>query len=155
MRRQAATPKALGTPAMVLACMMLAGCAGWGGNVRGVFRCTAPDGTCAPTAEIDAEAVRTLMARVAPDAPGRPGPVRTVGAANLERAPERVLRIVFYPHIDAQGALHEEAVVHAVVDGHGWRTPQGAPGRMRDADGEAAPEGTRPPTAPGPEGGAS
>ncbi len=148
--RQAATPKALRAAGMVLACLMLAGCAGWGSNVRGAFRCTAPDGTCAPTAEIDAEAVRALQTRGAPDVPGRPELGRTVGAANLERAPERVLRIVFYPHIDAQGALHEEAVVHAVVDGHGWQTPQG----RRKADGEAAPEGALPPATSDPEGGA-
>lgn len=153
--RQAIPPKALRAAGMVLACLMLAGCAGWGSNVRGAFRCTAPDGTCAPTAEIDAEAVRALQTRVAPDVPGRPELVRTVGAVTLERSPERVLRIVFYPHIDAQGALHEEAVVHAVVDGHGWQTPQGAPGRRREADGEAAPEGALPPAMSDPEGGAS
>lgn len=102
--------------------LALAGCAGWGGNVRGDFQCRAPQGTCAPTAEIDARAVRRLV-RQAPDATlsALARTPRTVGSMPLGRTGERVLRIVFFPYIDAQGLLHDRAVVHAVVESSGWQ----------------------------------
>ena len=49
--------KPLGIP--ILACVsgLLAGCASFGGNVKGDFICRAPDGTCSPTSNIDDQAV--------------------------------------------------------------------------------------------------
>ena len=40
--------------------MMLAGCATFGGNVRGSFSCAAPDGICAPSSTIDDRALALI-----------------------------------------------------------------------------------------------
>ena len=40
----------------IVAASLLAGCATLGGNVEGNFACRAPEGTCAPTSLIDAQA---------------------------------------------------------------------------------------------------
>lgn len=105
--------------------LVLAGCASWGGNVRGDFACKAPQGTCAPTAEIDARAVERAT-RSQWESGGnvslpRAWPTRTVKGEAMGRTGERVLRIVFFPHIDEAGHFHESAVLHAVVEGSGWQ----------------------------------
>lgn len=109
----------------IAGCLALAGCASWGGNVNGDFACRAPKGTCAPTAEIDAQAVaKAARASGNPlvlEGAGGAWAPRTVEADTLGRTDERVLRILFYPYIDEHGHFHEKAVVHAVVAGGGWQ----------------------------------
>ncbi|HEY4546075.1 MAG TPA: conjugal transfer protein TraV, partial [Pedomonas sp.] len=99
----------------VIGALVLGGCASWGGNVSGDFACKAPQGTCAPTAEIDARAVERAASsqRQAGPAPSPAGAwaSRTALGAGLVRTGERVLRIVFYPRIDEAGVFHEPAVV--------------------------------------------
>lgn len=106
-------------------CLMLAGCASWGGNVKGDFACKAPQGTCAPTAEIDARAVAKATRGGTGILPAAAGAARTVQGEAMARSVERVLRIVFYPHIDEQGHFHEKAAVQAVVAGSGWQDGAG------------------------------
>ena len=111
----------------IVGALALAGCAALGGNVRGDFACKAPQGTCAPTAEIDARAVaqvaRSQRAAGAAPSPAGPWVARTVQGEGLVRTGERVMRIVFLPHIDEAGNFHERSVVHAVVEGSGWQVP--------------------------------
>lgn len=122
--------------------LVLGGCASWGGNVSGDFACKAPQGTCAPTAEIDARAVERA-ARSQRQAGPAPSPAgvwasRTALGAGLVRTGERVLRIVFYPRIDEAGVFHEPAVVHAVVEGSGWQALPSSPPSIAVAPGSAA-----------------
>lgn len=117
--------------------MSLAGCATFGGNVKGSFSCAAPDGICAPSSNIDDRA----LAMISGDAsegntlpvgdyerrlPGQVNrasasqPAR-MAAADPSRTREKVLRIVFQPYIDERGRLHEASAVHAVVASGDWQ----------------------------------
>lgn len=135
-RRLLAQSRMLATTAALIA---LGGCATFGGNVKGSFSCTAPDGICAPTASIDDRALAMISGDVG--APGtapagsyqEPGPkarpLRIAAAGprvqldriDARRTQERVLRIVFQPYIDEQGRLHEASAIHAVVQAGEWQ----------------------------------
>lgn len=127
-------------PAIILGTsglLLLGSCASLGGNVRGSFSCSAPDGVCAPSGTIDDRALALIagggeggdfipaaseprlgephIVRVARAQPARPAP------GDLSRTRERVLRIVFQPYIDDRGRLHEATAVHAVVANGDWQ----------------------------------
>ena len=118
---------------VLVACLAftLSACAGMNRNVASSWRCSATQGTCAPVAVIDDAAVARLGAGPAagPSAP-RSDPLPASAARQPllapfldgppRRTPERVLRIVFPAHIDAQGVYHEAAAVHAVVETPAW-----------------------------------
>ncbi|RSV41784.1 conjugal transfer protein TraV [Sphingomonas sp. ABOLE] len=116
----------------------LSGCTTFGGNVKGNFSCSAPDGICAPSSSIDDRALAMIAdsagsselspaggsqaqeptARVPRKASAvQPLPL---GQADARRTQERVLRIVFQPYIDDRGRLHEASAVHAVVQRGEW-----------------------------------
>lgn len=123
----------LGTSGLLL----LGSCASLGGNVRGSFSCSAPDGVCAPSGTIDDRALASIAGgeeggdfvpaasesglgesvatRVARAQPVRPAP------GDPTRTRERILRIVFQPYIDDRGRLHEATAVHAVVATGDWQ----------------------------------
>lgn len=99
------------------------GCATLGGNVKGSFACRAPEGSCAPTSQIDQAAI--------------------AGASPESRHPEvaghhegtRRLRIVIAGYRDAEGRSHQERIVHAVLPEPAWvewREPQDRSSIARD-----------------------
>lgn len=132
--------------------MALAGCASFGGNVKGSFSCSAPDGICAPSSNIDDRALAMISGDASEGdalpaggyeqrAPGRvhrasiSQPAR-MAASDPARTREKVLRIVFQPYIDERGRLHEASAVHAVVASGEWQQAMQtvpAPGRVSAA----------------------
>ncbi|MET0521792.1 MAG: conjugal transfer protein [Jiangellaceae bacterium] len=107
--------------------LVLAGCTTLGGNIKGSFACSAPDGICAPSALIDDRALAMISgtAEVVPAGPYTPakdaiGGVRVAGGAGVARTNQKVLKIVFPAHVDRQGRYHETAAIRAVVDNGAW-----------------------------------
>ncbi|MBV1692249.1 hypothetical protein KRR38_32455 [Novosphingobium sp. G106] len=97
----------------------LAGCATFGGNVKGNFRCEAPGGICAPTTKIDDQA----LALISGDA-GQGGDVPTSAAvtkglsASTQHSP-RALKIVLPARQDRFGRWREPTIVYAELDDEG------------------------------------
>jgi len=99
------------------------GCATLGGNVKGSFACRAPEGTCAPTSQIDQAAIAgaSLETRQPSIAGHRDG--------------ARGLRIVIAGYRDAEGRSHEPRIVHVVLPEPAWvdwREPQDRSSIARD-----------------------
>lgn len=116
---------------------LLGGCATLGGNVEGSFACRAPEGSCAPTSLIDAQATGL-------SAHQETQPITPVASAT---STARSLRIVLAAHRDEAGREHETRVVHVVLPepaAVGWRQPSGT-GELLRAIGQAVAR------APGPE----
>lgn len=116
--------------AALVATTALGGCATLGGNVKGSFACSAPDGICAPSSTIDDRALAMIsgedgdrMITPAGPYPAQRSEGRGFQSASVTpaRTHERVLRIVFPAQIDAAGRLHEQTAVHAVVQQGDWR----------------------------------
>lgn len=125
---------ALCIPGLVL----LGGCAGLGGHVKGSFDCSAPDGICAPSAVIDDRALAMITddpsavtdrkgagRRTWSSNPGQASIADAAGKgsaiAQARRSGAQALRIVFPAHVDEKGRLHEATAIHAVVDDGQWR----------------------------------
>lgn len=145
-RRQAGgLTRAASLAALGLAATQLAACTSlFGGNIKGSFACSAPNGTCAPSTVIDDQALsviqnarpmtpagpymrsptaaRTTAAAYVPTGSGRITPAQG-GMAHRER---RVLRVVFPSFVDGGGNLHEPRIVHAVVDDGAWMQLSGS-----------------------------
>lgn len=108
------------------ALVAMSGCASLGTNVKGSFACSAPDGICAPTSTIDDQALAMLQGDtpVTPagpyDQPTRPQGLVRASAGGLARTQDKIVRIVFPPHVDAHGRYHEKTAVHAVVQPGAW-----------------------------------
>lgn len=99
-----------------------------GGNIKGDFQCAAPGGTCAPMSTIDAAAIAGLGSFRSIGEPGIEGqgvprgiagPILADGTAPA-RTSDRVLRVVFPAHIDADGVYREQSAAHAVVENGAW-----------------------------------
>jgi len=116
--------------------MTLAGCASFGGNVKGSFSCAAPDGICAPSSNIDDRALAMISGDAAGSeaAPAGHREQRSMGSSRRtaaqparlapgdpSRTREKVLRIVFQPYIDERGRFHEASAVRAVVASGEWQ----------------------------------
>lgn len=102
----------------IFAASLLAGCATLGGNVEGNFACRAPEGTCAPTSLIDAQATGAAAGQE----------TLPVSSAQGRTSVGRSLRIVLAAHRDEAGREHEARVVQVVLPepvGAGWRQPSG------------------------------
>lgn len=106
--------------------LLLAGCST--GNIKGDFQCAAPGGTCAPMSSIDAAAISSIGGFRAVGQPGiesqrvphgLAGPVLADGSPPA-RTSDRVLRVVFPAHIDADGIYREQSAAHAVVEDSAW-----------------------------------
>lgn len=106
------------------AAMLVSGCALLPDNVQGSFACKAPGGTCAPSAVIDDAAIQAIrditVAAEAGDGLAQGRPLSTGMAHNgpgrqVELQAPRTMRIIFLPHVDRQGRLHEKAVVHIAL----------------------------------------
>ena len=120
----------------VLALVALAGCTSFGTNVKGSFRCAAPDGQCAPSMTIDDQALAEIATGSADGFVSPAGPYK-VDDGNLDRshmadakaaassAPMQdnqryQLSVVFPAYTDGAGVTHDRAVV---------KTEVGLPGR--------------------------
>ena len=105
---------ALGTAGL----MALGACASLGTNVSGSFACRAPQGSCAPTSAIDAEATGMNAAA---------GPLGAASAAHhaqhgIGAAPSRrMLTVVLTGYHDADGNQHEPRIVRVALDEPAWR----------------------------------
>lgn len=137
--------RAASVAALGLAATQLAACTSlFGGNIKGSFACSAPNGTCAPSTVIDDQALsviqnarpmtpagpymrsptaaRPTTAAYVPTGSGRITSAQG-GMAHRER---RVLRVVFPSFVDGGGNLHEPRIVHAVVDDGAWMQLSGS-----------------------------
>lgn len=142
---------------IAIAAMQLAACSTlFGGNIKGNFSCSAPDGTCAPSTVIDDQALAVIqnarpMTPAGPyfqppaDARQKSGVVaaaeRPVAIADsgLVHRDRRVLRVVFPSYVDGRGNVHEPRIVHTVVDRGGWmQVSEGAPTAAAQVIGAAA-----------------
>jgi conjugal transfer pilus assembly protein TraV len=115
---------------LVLTCgLMLAGCASMGGNIKGNFICRAPDGICAPTSNIDDQAIAAMKGGTPTSA------VAGAVAANVS-APQSAgsLKVVLPARTDRFGRWREERVVYI--------EPQFA--AAREGDSQIAAGGPRP-----------
>ena len=114
-------------PSLLALSLSLTGCV-TGGNIKGDFQCSAPGGTCAPMSTIDAAAISGIGSFRSIGEPGIEGqsvprgiagPVLADGTAPA-RTSDRVLRVVFPAHIDADGIYREQSAAHAVVENGAW-----------------------------------
>lgn len=114
-------------PLLLALSLSLTGCV-TGGNIKGDFQCSAPGGTCAPMSTIDAAAISGIGSFRSIGEPGIEGqsvprgiagPVLADGTAPA-RTSDRVLRVVFPAHIDADGIYREQSAAHAVVENGAW-----------------------------------
>ncbi|WP_062345689.1 hypothetical protein [Novosphingobium sp. CCH12-A3] len=148
-RKAGGLARAASVAALGLAATQLAACTSlFGGNIKGSFACSAPNGTCAPSTVIDDQALsviqnarpmtpgqspagpymrsptaaRPTTAAYVPTGMGRITPAQG-GMAHRER---RVLRVVFPSFVDGGGNLHEPRIVHAVVDDGAWMQLSGS-----------------------------
>lgn len=144
-RKAGGLARAASVAALGLAATQLAACTSlFGGNIKGSFACSAPNGTCAPSTVIDDQALsviqnarpmtpagpymrsptaaRPTTAAYVPTGTGRITPAQG-GMAHRER---RVLRVVFPSFVDGGGNLHEPRIVHAVVDDGAWMQLSGS-----------------------------
>ena len=113
----------------IFAAPLLAGCATLGGNVQGSFACRAPEGSCAPTSLIDAQATGVVAGQE----------TLPVSSAQGRTSVGRSLRIVLAAHRDEAGREHEARVVQVVLPepaAEGWRQPSGT-GELLRAIGQA------------------
>lgn len=88
----------------------IAGCASFGGNVKGSFVCQAPGGICAPTSKIDDQAIAAMD----PDDTGTRSPV-TASATSAVHSP-RALKVVLPARQDRFGRWREPQVVYIEPD---------------------------------------
>lgn len=125
--------RSLLAPSLLALSVSLTGCV-TGGNIKGDFQCSAPGGTCAPMSTIDAAAIAGLGSFRSIGEPGIEGqsvprgiagPVLADGTAPA-RTSDRVLRVVFPAHIDADGIYREQSAAHAVVENGAWAEALGA-----------------------------
>lgn len=112
---------------LVAACLPVAGCMSLSGNIKGSFSCSAPGGTCAPSSVIDDRALALISgaANVVPAGPAAPArksgdALRIAGTGPVTRTNQKILKIIFPAHVDAQGRYHETAAIRTVVDDGIW-----------------------------------
>lgn len=147
-----------------VAAMLLGGCAsslsGVGGTDR--YACKAPEGAaCMSVSGVYANSTHGVLhhenppsKKSAPAAPASYGPsatapslvVRATDGASL-RSPARVLKLWIAPWEDADGDLHEEGIVHVVVDTGRWLIEHVRP-VMRPRMDAASPPAASAPDAP-------
>ncbi len=145
----------------VAAATQLAACSTLlGGNVKGNFSCSAPDGSCAPSTVIDDQALAVIQ-NARPMTPAGPYFQPPAGARQQSAAiaaaaqpdavagnglvhrDRRVLRVVFPSYVDGRGNVHEPRIVHTVVDRGGWmQVSQGSPTVAEQVIGAAGASGS-------------
>jgi conjugal transfer pilus assembly protein TraV len=150
MKRTALAP-------LLLVALALAGCASTLSGVGGVdgYACKAPEGAmCTSVSGIYANSAQGMPKLAKPSEqkplPGEPvaygatpmAPGRPAAASNSLRSNPRVLRLWIAPWEDADGDLHEQALVHVVVDTGRWLIEHVRPAAGSRVDGVAPPAST-------------
>ena len=145
--------RAVFTPLLLVA-LALAGCASTLSGVGGAegYACKAPEGAmCTSVSGIYANSAQGMLKPAKPfeqnsttTAPASYGatplaPGRPVAASNSLRSNPRVLRLWIAPWEDADGDLHEQALVHVVVDTGRWLIEHVRPATGSRVDGVAPP----------------
>jgi len=129
------------------------------------YACKAPEGVvCTSVSGVYTNATHAMsVATKAPEAKPQLAAPRTYGATPIApRAPiasgsairsnPRVLRLWIAPWEDADGDLHEEALVHVLVDSGRWLIEHVRPAARSRVDAVAPPVATAPAPAPTPAG---
>jgi conjugal transfer pilus assembly protein TraV len=149
--------RAVLTPLLLVA-LTLAGCASTLSGVGGAdgYACKAPEGAmCTSVSGIYANSAQGMPKLAKPSAqkpppgglvaygatpltPGRPAAI----LSNSLRSNPRLLRLWIAPWEDADGDLHEQALVHVVVDSGRWLIEHVRPAANRRMDGVAPPVST-------------
>ena len=140
--------------APLLAALMLAGCASTLSGVGGAdgYACKAPEGAmCTSVSGIYANSAQGMPKPAKPPGqklpPGEPvaygatplAPGRPAAASSSLRSNPRILRLWIAPWEDADGDLHEQALVHVVVDTGRWLIEHVRPATGSRIDGVAPP----------------
>jgi conjugal transfer pilus assembly protein TraV len=139
---------------LLLMALMLAGCASTLSGVGGVdgYACKAPEGAmCTSVSGIYANSAQGMPKPAKPSAqkppPDEPvaygatplAPGRAAAASSSLRSNPRLLRLWIAPWEDADGDLHEQALVHVVVDSGRWLIEHVRPATGSRVDGVAPP----------------
>ena len=139
---------------LLLMALMLAGCASTLSGVGGVdgYACKAPEGAMctsvsgsyANSAQGMPKPAKPSGQKAPPDGPVAYGatplaPGRPAAASSSLRSNPRVLRLWIAPWEDADGDLHEQALVHVVVDTGRWLIEHARPAAGSRVDGVAPP----------------
>ena len=145
--------RAVLTPLLLVA-LALAGCASTLSGVGGVdgYACKAPEGAmCTSVSGIYANSAQSMPRPATPSGQKLPSnepvaygatplaPGRTAAASSSLRSNPRLLRLWIAPWEDADGDLHEQALVHVVVDSGRWLIEHVRPATGRRMDGVAPP----------------
>jgi len=140
--------------APLLAVLTLAGCASTLSGVGGAdgYACKAPEGAmCTSVSGIYANSAQGMPKLAKPSAQKSPpdepvaygatplAPGRPVAASSSLRSNPRLLRLWIAPWEDADGDLHEQALVHVVVDSGRWLIEHVRPATGSRVDGVAPP----------------
>jgi thiol:disulfide interchange protein DsbC len=139
---------------LLLVALTLAGCASTLSGVGGVdgYACKAPEGAmCTSVSGIYANSAQGMPKLAKPSAqkppPDEPvaygatpmAPGRAAAASSSLRSNPRLLRLWIAPWEDADGDLHEQALVHVVVDSGRWLIEHVRPATGSRVDGVAPP----------------
>jgi conjugal transfer pilus assembly protein TraV len=139
---------------LLLMALMLTGCASTLSGVGGVdgYACKAPEGAmCTSVSGIYANSAQSMPRPATPSGQKLPSnepvaygatplaPGRTAAASSSLRSNPRLLRLWIAPWEDADGDLHEQALVHVVVDSGRWLIEHVRPAANRRMDGVAPP----------------
>ena len=134
--------------------MTLAGCASTLSGVGGAdgYACKAPEGAqCTSVSGVYANSAQGMLKPAKPSEqkppPGEPvaygatplASGRHAAVSSALRSNPRVLRLWIAPWEDADGDLHEQALVHVVVDSGRWLIEHVRPAANRRMDGVAPP----------------
>ena len=140
--------------APLLAALMLAGCASTLSGVGGVdgYACKAPEGAmCTSVSGIYANSAQGIPKPAKPSEQKSPSgepvaygakplaPSRPAAVSSSLRSNPRILRVWIAPWEDADGDLHEQALVHVVVDTGRWLIEHVRPATGSRVDGVAPP----------------
>ncbi len=144
--------RAVFTP--LLAALLLAGCASTLSGVGGAdgYACKAPEGAqCTSVSGIYANSAQGMPRSTKPSEQKSPSgepvaygakplaPGRPATASSSLRSNPRILRLWIAPWEDADGDLHEQALVHVVVDTGRWLIEHVRPAAGSRVDGVAPP----------------
>jgi conjugal transfer pilus assembly protein TraV len=139
---------------LLLIALTLAGCASTLSGVGGVdgYACKAPEGAqCTSVSGVYANSAQGMPRPVKPSGQKPPlgepvaygatplAPGRPAATSSSLRSNPRVLRLWIAPWEDADGDLHEQALVHVVVDTGRWLIEHVRPATGSRVDGVAPP----------------
>jgi conjugal transfer pilus assembly protein TraV len=106
-------PRLIAASIALLASGALVSCATFGGHMRGNFQCRVPGGHCAPTSEIDDQALAAMSDETASNVPVTPNQAMRNAQS---RHSLHAMRIVLLPRQDRFGRWHDQTIIYAEID---------------------------------------